>query len=73
MLVSPSIGFFMIQLDLFQEYSEEDHLRNEVKKIRESSEKVRRGIFARHNELSKLYLELNYRLELIERNICRGK
>ncbi len=73
MLVSPSIGFFMIQLDLFQEYSEDEELRREVKKLHESSEKVRRGIFARHNELSKLYLELNYRLEIIERNICQGK
>ncbi len=44
-----------VQLDLFQEKSEVDLLREELKEVRSRSENVRRGLFARHNELAKLY------------------
>ena len=47
-----------VQLDLFQEFSETDLLRKELADVKQRSENVRRGIFARHTELCKLFLEL---------------
>lgn len=63
----------IIQLDLFQKPSEIELVRMELEEVRESSSKVRKALFARHNELAKLYLELHNRLEVIERNICHEK
>ena len=60
----------MIQLDFFLD--DEALMRLEMEKIRESTEKVRRGMFARHNELAKYYMELDQRLGIIEKNICKG-
>ena len=48
-------------------------LKDEVNKLSESNGKVRRSLFARHGELAKLYLEIHNRLEILERNICKGK
>ena len=62
----------LIQLDLFED-NEVILLRNEMQKVRESTDKVRKGLFARHNELSKLWVELDHRLNIIERCICKGK
>lgn len=62
----------MLQLDLFPQ-DENDIMRLEINKIRESTDKVRRGLFARHGELAKLYLDVNERLSIIERYICRGE
>jgi hypothetical protein len=61
----------LVQLDLFED-DEVVLLRQEMQKIKESSEKVRRGMFARHNELAKLWIELDHRLSIIERFICKG-
>ncbi len=61
----------LIQLDLFEQ-DENVLMRKEIAKVRESSEKVRKGIFARHNELARLWLELDHRLAIIERCICKG-
>lgn len=44
------------QLDLIKQ-SEIELLREELQKVKEAAENVRRGLFARHNELAKLYLE----------------
>lgn len=52
-----------IQLDLFRELSEVDILRQELEEVRSRNENVRKGIFARHNELAKLYLELSEKVE----------
>jgi len=63
----------VIQLDFFMDdKSEVDCLRESVKLVKESSDKVRKSMFARHAELAKKYLELHERLEILERNICRG-
>lgn len=61
----------MIQLDFFQSYDDLDFIRNELKCIKESSDKVRKGMFARHNELAKMMMSISERLEIIERNICK--
>lgn len=47
-----------VQLDLFEEFSEVDLLRKELADVKQRNENVRRGIFARHTELCKLFLEL---------------
>jgi septation ring formation regulator EzrA len=61
----------LIQLDLFEQ-DENILMRKEIQKVRESNDKVRRGLFARHNELAKLWVELDHRLNIIERCICKG-
>lgn len=63
-----------IQLDLFKLpiESEMDALRMEMASVRASTEKVRRAIFARNGELTKRMLDLESRLEHIERGLCYG-
>lgn len=63
----------MIQLEFF-ETDEVELLKQEVITLKNSNEKVRRALFARHGELAKNYIDLVSRLELLERNIClKGK
>ncbi len=62
-----------VQLDFFSDMSEIEILREEVRQLRLSNEKVRKGLYARHGEVAKLYIELNYRLNILEHNICKGK
>jgi len=61
------------QLDFFQaEISEIDEVKKEVKGVKESNEKVRKSMFARHGELARKYTELHERLQILERHICQG-
>lgn len=64
----------IIQLDFFKnaEESEIEALRKEIEAVSASSTKVRKGTYARIGELNKICLDLQNRLEIIERNICRG-
>jgi hypothetical protein len=57
-----------IQLKLFEETSELDMLRAELAEVKARSENVRRGLFARHNELSKLYIELKEELDGLKKH-----
>jgi len=59
----------MLQLDFF-EAEETEILRAEIAKLKESNDKVRKALFAKHGELAKNYVDLLFRLEIIERNIC---
>lgn len=64
----------MIQLDFFKTDEEliiED-IQNRVEAIKISSDKVRRGTYARLNEQGKKVLELEERLCIIEKYICKG-
>jgi hypothetical protein len=62
----------MRQLEFFLgEKSELEYLKKDVKEVKNSNDKVRKSIFARHAELAKMYLELHERMQIIERNICR--
>lgn len=61
----------MIQLDFF-ESDEMSELKHEMRKLKDSNDRVRKAMFARHGELAKNYFDLLQRLEIIERNICRG-
>jgi len=63
-----------IQLDFFQteEESEIDCLHQELEKMRQSNDKIRKALFARNGELVKMYMDVNDRLSIIEKNICKG-
>ena len=63
----------LIQLELFEELGEMELMGNKIKEIEEGMHRVRRGIYAKHGELSKCYLDIHQRLEVIEKFICRGK
>jgi hypothetical protein len=62
------------QLEFFyQERTELDDIKEEVKDVKQSNDKVRKSMFARHGELARKYMELNERMQIIERNICRSE
>lgn len=52
----------MNQLELFP-LNDIERLSVEVKKVKESSDNVRKGLFARHNELAKMYIDLHKKYE----------
>lgn len=63
-----------IQLEfVFEEKSEIEFIREDIRDVKKSSDKVRKSIFARHAELARKYIELHDRMQIIERNICQGK
>lgn len=51
------------QLRIFDEIDEISLLKNELAQVRASSEAVRKSLYARHNELAKMYLELKAEME----------
>lgn len=55
-----------IQLDLFENLDDIGLLRKEFEEVRAEAGRVRRGIFSRHNDLSKLYLKMDERFERVE-------
>ena len=58
----------MLQLDLFRDPPTElELLHEEMKQTKESTEKVRKGMFGRHNELMKMFLEQKEDLDLLKR------
>lgn len=62
----------MLQLDLFHEYTEVEVLELEIRSLKKSQDKLRKALFARHGELAKRYCDLQDRLDIVERNICKG-
>lgn len=62
-----------IQYDFFEtkQDSEIASLRKQMTEVKDSSNKVRKAMFARNGELTKRMLELEYRLENIERGLCQ--
>lgn len=63
----------LVQLDFFKDEKEIeiDGLKQQVKEMDTSLHKVRKGLFAKHGDLAKLYLDLLNRLEILEKNICK--
>jgi hypothetical protein len=60
------------QLQLFPE-SREERLEREVESLRKDLSTLRRGLFARHSELSKKYQETIYEFEMLKGAICKSK
>jgi hypothetical protein len=65
----------LIQYDFFKtkEESEIEAMQQEVAVCIEMSHKTRKALFARHGDLTKKYMEIAARLDILERNICNGK
>jgi len=61
----------MIQLDLF-ENDETVILRHKFNALKESQDKIRKGLFAKNGELQKKYDDLLLRLEILEKYICQN-
>jgi hypothetical protein len=57
----------------FIEKTDIEYLKDDVKCVKESSDKVRKSMFARHADLARKYIELHERMQIIERNICQTK
>lgn len=55
-----------IQLDLIEENDELTLLRKEIEIVRQQSANVRRGIFARHNEIAKTVIALQEEIEKLK-------
>ncbi len=62
------------QLDLFKDAEESrlDCLEFNIEETRKSLHKVRRGTYARLNELESLVRDVCDRQKIIERNICKN-
>ncbi len=60
----------MLQLEFF-ELDNVERVAIEMDKLKESNDRLRKALFARHGQLAKNYLDLHNRLDVIERNICK--
>lgn len=58
------------QLLLFPE-TEEERLLRKIDEIKNSTEKVRKSLFAKHGELTKMYFQLYYEFETLKESICK--
>lgn len=61
----------MIQLDFFQE-EPELRLQSEIDILRGSVDKMRKGLYARHNSISSKLDDISDRLAIIEQFICKS-
>lgn len=66
------MGKKTFQLDFFKD-PEISRLEYELAAAKESQNKIRKSLFARHNKLQKQFDELKEEHELFKRNICMGK
>lgn len=60
------------QLLLFPE-TEEEKIQREFQELKKSCDKVRKAMFARHGELTKMYLQLHHEFETLKASICKEK
>lgn len=61
----------LIQFDLFEPIpTEVEMCKLDIVAVRQSTDKVRRKLFAENSELKRKCYELEYRLEILERSIC---
>lgn len=62
----------LVQMELFDDRTELELVIEKQKELAESVNKIRKGLYSRHGELAKCWLNVHERLEVIERNICKG-
>lgn len=60
----------MIQLELFEE-SLDETVERKIKAIEDKFEKVRRSLFAKNAELTKLYNQQKQEIEILKAALCR--
>ncbi len=62
------------QFDLFLPKPEEiDFVKSDLKETIELIHRVRKGQYAKIGEIKKMQIEMMERLDIIERNLCRGE
>jgi hypothetical protein len=62
-----------VQFDLFlPKPSETEMLQMDIKELTELIHRVRKGQYAKLGALTKMYLEMKEKVDIMERNICRG-
>lgn len=59
-----------VQLDLFEKMDDLTLLKKEVEEIRIRGDNVRRGLFARHNDLAKLFIEQQEQIDYLKKIMC---
>jgi len=59
------------QPDLFDREPTE-RLERKLAEMQESLNRVRKSLYARNNELEKMFFELHTRVDILEKNICKG-
>lgn len=57
------------QLDFFKD-TEVAQLEARIDKVEKSSDRVRKGVFARHNELKKEIVELKEIVNILVKHLC---
>lgn len=61
-----------LQLEFFKDFNTV-RLEDEIRKQKESNERVRKKLFAENGKLKKELTELQERMAILERNICSGE
>jgi predicted DNA-binding protein len=62
------------QLDMFMPApTEVDFIKSDLKEAVELIHRVRKGQYAKIGDIKKMQLEILERLDILERNLCRGK
>jgi predicted DNA-binding protein len=62
------------QFDMFlPQPSEIDFIKSDLKEAVELIHRVRKGQYAKIGDIKKMQLEILERLDILERNLCRGK
>lgn len=62
---------YAIQLDMFESNDDLSLLKRENKMLRDSMDNLRKGLFARHNDLDRRWMQTNQRLDFLERNLSK--
>lgn len=60
-----------VQLDLFEENDELSLMKKEIRGLLERQENVRKGLFARHNDLMKLYIKQQEEIDKLRSMMVR--
>ncbi len=60
-----------MQLDFFWD-AKTVEMKCEIRSLKDSNERVRKKLFAENGKLKKEVSSLQERLDVLERNICRG-
>lgn len=61
-----------MQLTLFEMEPSYSDLERRIEAVHQKSEKVRRGIYAEHTELKKMYHDLKHEFDMLKASICKA-
>ena len=61
-----------LQMDFFsEELSDTELLRLEMKELKESQDKLRKGLFSRHGELGKMIMSQQAQIDMLRSQVIR--